>query len=166
MHETTEKSTVSIFDSNSNGSLDMNYCPGIFVQSQTDRQAESDAYEPTVQLHRQAQSVHRVPISKGGQNGQGFEKVCASNGQSLLRWCLPKTQAKSIYPCFPRVCKSFLNSRDVNYREVYNCHLCCFSDICIPLKNEIAWLYGRPHLNYSIHLLNIAFQTIKICKES
>ena len=31
---------------------------------------------------------------------------------------------------------------------LYNCHPYCFWEICklVPLWNEIAWLYGRPHL--------------------
>ena len=31
----------------------------------------------------------------------------------------------------------------------YNCHPYCFLEICIPLKNETAWVYGRPHLKDS-----------------
>ncbi len=43
---------TKFYDHRCNTFWDMNYCPVVFVYShgQTDRETESDAYEPTVQL--------------------------------------------------------------------------------------------------------------------
>ncbi len=73
------------------------------------------------------------------------------NHQCCLTEGFLRKQAPSVKE-WSENCRNFreLSMLDPEPREVYNCHLCCFSDICIPLKNEIAWLYGRPHLKTNL----------------
>ncbi len=44
-------------------------------------------------------------------------------------------------------------------RQVYNCDPYSFSEICIPLKNETALVYGRPHLNLKLSDHGFAFES-------